>query len=241
MGGLLKGEALEEGGSITSSVTTSGGQCGGQNCGMYAISAGKVSGDSAPGPCGSSQADPFTGNVDMSHSYGLFQDTPACEGTFLMPSVPPGYTCTGTGNDGYGGSASLPFSTSDKTFYCESATGNGVQDLTGKTVKGVINAITDTSDPYYKLSIFNPAYNLYVHLGHSLPVEYQQANQGVPSSCSSTEQFYKTIAYWLNGDASTSCSIPSGGGQGGNLQYIQTCISNYETIYGKSWPYPKPI
>ena len=42
-----------------------------------------MSGDSPPGPCGSSSTDPATGEVDYSHSYGLFQDTPACEGTFL--------------------------------------------------------------------------------------------------------------------------------------------------------------
>jgi hypothetical protein len=241
MGALLKGEVLEESGSFANVVTTSTGQCGGQNCGMIAISAGSVSGDSSPGPCGSSKTDPFTGQVDMSHSYGLFQDTPACEGTFLMSALPSGYTCTGTSDDGYGGSATLPFSASDKTFYCESATGNGVPNLSGQTVKGVIDAITDTSDPYYKLSIFNPAYNLFVHLGYSLKNEYEQANQGVPASCSTNEKFYKALAYWLNGDLSTACSIPGGGGQGGNLQYIQSCISNYQTIYGKTWPYPQPM
>ena len=238
IGGLLKGEALQEGGSITSAVSTTG-ECGGQNCGMIAISAGSVSGDSAPGPCGSSAVDPFTNQVDMSHSYGLFQDTPACEGTFIMASLPAGYTCTGTGNDGYGGDATLPFSASDQTFYCESATGNGLMNLTGATVKGVINAITNSSDPYYKLSIFNPAYNLFVHLGYSLNNEYLQANMGT-TGCTEYQMMYKAVAYWLNGDTSTDCSVPSGGGQGGNLQYIQTAISNYKMIYGKSWPYPQP-
>jgi hypothetical protein len=240
IGGLLKGEAIDEGGQITSSVTTDTGMCGGQNCGMIAISAGKPSGDDVPGPCGSSSTDPFTGQVDYSHSYGLFQDTPACEGTFILSALPSGYTCTGTGNDGYGGPATLPFTTSDTTFYCESATGNGVQNLSGQTVSGVIDAITNTSDPYYRLSVFNPAYNLYVHLGYSLKNEYQQANQG-SSGCTEYQMMYKAVAYWLNGDMSSDCSVPSGGGQGGNLQYIQGAISNYEMIYGQSWPYPQPM
>jgi hypothetical protein len=119
--------------------------------------------------------------------------------------------------------------------------GNGVMNLTGQMAKGAINAITDSTDPYYKLSIFNPAYYFFVHLGYSLPNEYKQANMGVPSSCSSFTMMYKAIAYWLNGDASMDCSIPSGGGQGGNLQYIQACIANYQMIYGKKWPYPMPM
>ena len=240
IGGLLKGEALEEGGSFMSSQGS--GNCGGQNCGMWAISEGAASGDSAPGPCGSQAIDPITKQVDYSHSYGLFQDTPACEGTFIMSALPSGYTCTGTGTIGYSGSSNtLPFSPSDTYFYCESATGNGVTNLTGTNVTGVINAITNSSDPYYKLSIFNPAYNLFVHLGYSLKNEYQQANVGVPSSCSSYEMMYKAVAYWLNGDQSSDCSIPSGGGQGGNLQYIRGAISNYEMIYGTTWPYPMPM
>jgi hypothetical protein len=239
IGGFLKGEALDEAGSITSVVTTSN-MCGGQNCGMIAISEGTISGDNAPGPCGSNAVDPFTMQVDMSHSYGLFQDTPACEGTFIMPALPPGYTCTPTGNIGYGGSANLPFSTSDNTFYCESATGNGVTSLTGTMVAGVINAITNPSDPYYKLSVFNPAYNLFVHLGYSLKTTYQGTAARVPG-CTEYQTMYKTIAGWLNGDSSTTCSIPSGGGQGGNLQYILSAISNYEMMYAKPWPYPMPM
>jgi hypothetical protein len=239
VGGLLKGEALEESGSFTSSESSSG--CGGQNCGMWAISEGAASGDSAPGPCGSSAIDPFTGQVDYSHSYGLFQDTPACEGTFIMSALPSGYTCTGTGTIGYSGSSNaLPFSPSDTYFYCESATGNGVTNLTGTTVQGVINAITNPSDPYYKLSIFNPAYNLFVHLGYSLKNTYQETNARV-AGCTEYQMMYKTVAGWLNGDSGTTCSIPSGGGQGGNLQYIQGCISNYERMYGTTWPYPTPM
>jgi hypothetical protein len=95
MGQLLKSQAYNESG-ITPLVTTNDNTCGGQNCGIWAISAGSVSGDDPPGPCGSSAKDPFTGQVDYSHSYGLFQDTPACEGTFLQPTLPAGYSCTPT-------------------------------------------------------------------------------------------------------------------------------------------------
>src|SRR5262245_13662243 len=84
MARMLKAQAMNESG-ITPTITTNDGMCGGQNCGPWAISAGASSGDSAPGPCGSSTTDPITGTVDYSHSYGLFQSTPACEGTFLTP------------------------------------------------------------------------------------------------------------------------------------------------------------
>jgi hypothetical protein len=228
---LLKGEALEEGGTIVSSVDTNiqNNPCGGQNCGMIAISAGSVSGDQPPGPCGVSSSDPFTNSTDYSHSYGLFQDTPACEGTFLMPSLPPGYTCTGTTTNDL-----VPFSASQKTFYCETATSQGVTDLNGNTVKGYINAITDSSDPYYKLSVFNPAYNLFVHLGHSLPIEFQQANANT-SGCSTYQQFYNTLAYWLVGNPINSCTL-----SGSGLKYVQNTINYYKQVYGKAWPYPAP-
>jgi hypothetical protein len=230
VGQLLKGEALEEGGTIVSSVTTDlqNSPCGGQNCGMISISGGSVSGDSPPGPCGVTAKDPFTNTTDYSHSYGLFQDTPACEGTFLMPNLPSGYSCTGTTTNDL-----VPFSSSQKAFYCETATSQGVQDLSGNTVKGYINAITEPNDPYYKLSIFNPAYNLFVHLTHSLPIEYQQANQGL--NCTNYQQMYNTLAYWLVGNPITSCKLS---GQG--LKYVQDTIGYYKQIYGKAWPYPAP-
>jgi hypothetical protein len=230
-GQLLKGEALEEGGTIVSSITTDikNNPCGGQNCGMIAISAGSVSGDQPPGPCGVSMTDPFTSSTDYSHSYGLFQDTPACEGTFLMPSLPPGYTCTGTTTNDL-----VPFMSTQKTFYCETATSQGVMDLSGNTVKGYINAITDSTDPYYKLSIFNPAYNLFVHLGWSLPIEFKQANAST-TGCTNYQQFYNTLAYWLVGNPISSCAL-----SGSGLKYVQNTISYYQQIYGKPWPYPAP-
>jgi hypothetical protein len=228
---LLKGEALSEGGTFLSSINTdlANNPCGGQNCGMIAISGGSVSGDSPPGPCGVNAADPFTSTTDYSHSYGLFQDTPACEGTFLMPSLPSGYTCTGTTTNDL-----VPFMTNQKAFYCETATSQGVMDLNGNTVKGYINAIADSTDPYFKLSIFNPAYNLFVHLGHSLPLEYTAANAGT-SGCTPYEQFYNTLAYWLVGNPITACKLS---GQG--LTYVNGAIGNYQQIYGKAWPYPMP-
>jgi hypothetical protein len=231
IGELLKGEALQEGGNIVSSVDTDiqNNPCGGQNCGMIAISAGSVSGDQPPGPCGVSATDPFTGTTDYSHSYGLFQDTPACEGTFLMPTLPAGYTCTGTTTNNL-----VPFMANQKAFYCETATSEGVMDLNGNTVKGYINAITESSDPYYKLSIFNPAYNLFVHLGYSLPIEYMQANANT-SGCSTYQEFYNTLAYWLVGNPINSCQLS---GQG--LDYVNNVISNYQQVYGKAWPYPGP-
>jgi hypothetical protein len=196
---------------------------------MIAISAGSVSGDSPPGPCGVSASDPFTKSTDYSHSYGLFQDTPACEGTFLMPSLPSGYTCTATTTNDL-----VPFNAKGKTFYCETATSQGVTDLEGNTVKGYINAITDASDPYYKLSIFNPAYNLYVHLAHSLQIEFTQANAST-TGCTKYEQFYNALAYWLVGNPISSCKL-----SGSGLKYMQSTVGYYQQIYGKAWPYPAP-
>jgi hypothetical protein len=228
---LLKGEAITEGGTIVSSVDTdiANNPCGGQNCGMIAISGGEVSGDHAPGPCGVDATDPFTGMTDYSHSYGLFQDTPACEGTFLLPTLPSGYTCTGTTTNDL-----VPFSTTQTAFYCETATSQGVTDLNGNMVSGYIDAVMDTSDPYYKLSIFNPAYNLFVHLGSSLPIEFQQANASV-SGCTNYQQFYNMLAYWLVGNPITSCKL-----SGMGLDYVNTTIANYETVYGQPWPYDAP-
>ena len=247
-GKLLKAEVLTEAGQFNSTINNStSGPCGGQNCGMWSISAGSVSGDSAPGPCGSSATDPLTGQADYSHSYGLFQDTPACEGTFLLPSLPSGYTCTGTGKNEYSNSTQLPFSASDKYFYCESATGNGVPNLTGTTVKGVIDAVTDPADPNYPLSVFNPAYNLFVHIGYTLANEYATANQGL-TGCTPYQLFYNVMAYWLTGNVTGTCALaaPSGGCGGSNNEnnngycYVETTLQNYKAIYGTAWPYAFP-
>lgn len=226
-GQLLKAQAYNESG-ISPQITTNDNTCGGQNCGIWAISAGSVSGDSPPGPCGSSTKDPATGQVDYSHSYGLFQDTPACEGTFLQPSLPSGYTCTATTT-----ADNMPFGSSI-TFYCESATSLGVSTPSG-TKKGYINAVQDPSDPLYATSIFNPAYQLYVYLDYSWGINFQQANAQA-SGCTEIQQWYLSLAYWLTGNATTSCTL-----SGSGLQYVQTAINDYETVlYNKTWPYPAP-
>ena len=218
-GQLLKSQAYNESG-ITPVVTTSTGMCGGQNCGIWAISAGSISGDSPPGPCGSSSTDAFTGQEDYSHSYGLFQSTPACEGTFQQKSLPAGYTCTPTTTADV-----IPFSSSI-TFYCESAT---------SAMGGYINAVQDKNDPLYATSIFNPAYQLYVYFDYSWAINFQQANAGA-SGCTQMQQWYLSLAYWLTGNATSSCTL-----SGAGLQYVQTAISDYETVlYNKTWPYPAP-
>jgi hypothetical protein len=226
-GQLLKSQSYNESG-ITPLVTTNDDTCGGQNCGPIAISAGSISGDSPPGPCGSSAVDPATGMVDYSHSYGLFQETPACEGTFLLPALPSGYSCTGTTE-----ANNIPFDASI-TFYCESATSIGAMTPTG-TAKGYIDAVQDPSSPLYATSIFNPAYQLYVYLTHAWPETLMEANAQV-SGCTEQEQWYLGLAYWLTGDATTTCT-PTGDG----LQYVQTILMDYETVlYNKTWPYPGP-
>jgi len=227
MGQLLKSQAYNESG-ISPSISTNDSTCGGQNCGIWAISAGSVSGDSPPGPCGSSSKDPFTGQVDYSHSYGLFQDTPACEGTFLQPTLPSGYTCTATTT-----ADNIPFGSSI-TFYCESATSLGVSTPSG-TKKGYINAVQDPKDPLYATSIFNPAYQLYVYLDYSWAINFQEANAQA-TGCTQMQQWYLSLAYWLTGNATTSCKL-----SGDGLQYVQTAITDYQTVlYNKTWPYPGP-
>jgi hypothetical protein len=226
-GQLLKAQAYNESG-ISPLVTTNDGTCGGQNCGIWAISAGSVSGDDPPGPCGSSSKDPLTGQVDYSHSYGLFQDTPACEGTFLQKTLPSGYTCTPTTE-----ADNIPFD-AGITFYCESATSLGVSTPTG-TNKGYINAVQDPKDPLYATSIFNPAYQLYVYLDYTWAINFEQANAGA-KGCTQTQQWYLSLAYWLTGNATTSCTLTGDG-----LAYVKTAITDYQTVlYNKTWPYPAP-
>jgi hypothetical protein len=239
VGQLLKGQAKQEGGAIIGTVDTNTNDCGGLNCGMWAISAGKVSGDTAPtGVCGVAQTDPVTGaKQDNSHSYALFQDTPGCEGTFLVnPADVPksGYMIVGTGTADV-----IPWNMTQKVFYAESETSIGVMNLTGQTVSGIIDAVMDPTDTWYGRSIFNPAYNMFVHMGYSFKYQYQQA-QGTSTGCDKYQMMFKTIAYWLNGDISNDCKVPPGGAQGGNLKYVQDAINYYKTMYGKAWPYEMP-
>jgi hypothetical protein len=223
-GKLLKSQAYNESG-ITPVVTTNDNTCGGQNCGNWAISAGSVSGDSPPGPCGSSASDKFTGMVDYSHSYGLFQSTPACDGVFaLTKTLPTGDTCTGTTE-----ANNIPFGTSID-FYCESETSNAYGSY--------IDAVQDTTSPLYALSAFNPAYQIYVYFAQWAS-NFQQANASA-SGCTMIEQWYLTLAYWLTGDASTSCTLSDQTGSGGGQDYVLTIIQDYDMLYNATWPYPSP-
>jgi hypothetical protein len=227
-GQLLKSQAYNESG-IAPKITTKDGKCGGQNCGPFAISAGKISGDAPPGPCGSKKIDPATGSVDYSHSYGLFQDTPACEGTFLQTTLPSGDTCTATTEVD-----NIPFSSSI-TFYCESKTSLGVSTPSGE-VKGYINAVQDTSSPLYATSIFNPAYQLYVYLDHSWGINFSQANSKA-TGCTEVQEWYLSLAYWLTGHVVDTCTL----GKSPGRNYVETAINDYETVlYKTTWPYPGP-
>jgi hypothetical protein len=244
IGQLLKGEVISEAGQFNSTMQSN---CGGQNCGMWAISEGSASGDMAPGPCGATTTDPFTMSVDYSHSYGLFQDTPACEGTFIQPALPSGYTCTATTTIGYSGATkSLPFSASDNYFYCESATGNGVMDLNNNMVKGVINAVTNPMDPQYKLSVFNPAYYFFIHLVYTLNAEYYQATPNT-MNCAVHDRVYADIGYWLNGDPSKNCGVPNDDGTSGQnggqseYSYIQDVINNWNAMSSTKFAGPAPM
>jgi hypothetical protein len=245
MAELMKGQAYQEAGQIGPPLaTTNLKMCGGENCGMWSISSGKASGDSSPGGvCGITTNDPnpaiMPPQQDWSHSYALLQDSPGCEGTFLVPfsEVPKsGYMMVGTGS---GTTDVVPFSTTQKVFYSEAETSMGVKDVSGKMVSGVIDAVMDPTDPWYGRSIFNAAYNLFVHMGYTFYYEYQQA-QGTSTGCDPYQKMYKTVAYWLNGDVSNDCNVPPGGAQGGDLNYVNSALSYYQQMYGKPWPYEAP-
>jgi hypothetical protein len=221
MGQLLKAQALNESGIIPSiELSTDPNSCGGQNCGIYAISAGSVSGDGPPGPCGA--------NPDYSHSYGIFQSTPACEGTFIFP-LPAGQTCTNTGS-----ANDIPFSQGTDRWYCETAVSNGVQRLDGAMVTGAINGVQTTTNPDYATSVFNPAYQLFVYISFSWKYNFMAANAKA-SNCSQQQQWYLSLAFWLTGSATTSCTL-SGSGD----RYVQSALQNYKSLYGGTWPYPYP-
>jgi hypothetical protein len=226
---LLKAQALNESGITPSIAASSKSACGGQNCGPWAISAGSVSGDSPPGPCGVSSTDPATGTADYSHSYGLFQSTPACEGTFLTPTLPAGVTCTGTTKID-----DIPFAVGVDRFYCESATSLGVTDLEGKQAKGYINAWQTTTSPLYATSVFNPAYQIYMYVTYTWKYNFEAAN-AMAKGCSVYQQWYLSLAFWLTGNPTKTCTL-----SGAGLQYVKDALANYQTLYGKAWPYPGP-
>lgn len=227
---LFKSQAMQESG-LTPSIepSTSGNACGGQNCGQWAISAGAVSGDSPPGPCGSSATDPATGTKDYSHSYGLFQSTPACEGTFLTAALPTGVTCTGTTTVD-----DIPFASGTNRFYCESATSIGVTDLEGHNAQGFINAWQDKTSALYATSVFNPAYQIYMYVSYTWKFNFIAANAKA-TGCTTYQQWYLALAFWLTGNATTTCTT-----SGAGLSYVNGVLSNYKTLYGQNWPNPAP-
>src|SRR5208282_1668523 len=103
------------------------------------------------------------------------------------------------------------------------------------TKKGYINAVQTTTDPLYAMSIFNPAYQLYVYFDHTWALNFQAAN-ATATGCTVQQQWYLSLAYWLTGNATTSCTLTGDG-----LSYVQTAITDYETVlYDKTWPYPAP-
>jgi hypothetical protein len=224
-GRLLKAQADQESGLVPQIGTTTAieNMCGGQNCGPWAISAGSISGDPAGGPCG------VASDADWSHSFGLWQSTPACEGTFLQPTLPSGDACTHTLHVN-----NIPFGSS-VTFYCETQTVDGVMTPTG-TNKGYINAVQATTSPLYATSIFNPAYQAYVYIDYSWEINFAAANM-TATGCTEMQQWYLSLAYWNTGDVTTTCTPESGDG---GLAYVQGVLSNYQSLYGSAWPYPGP-
>jgi hypothetical protein len=225
-GQLLKSQAYNESGLAP--VITTGDTCGPQNCGIWAISAGSIQGEIPPGPCGSSATDPFTGQVDYSHAYGLFQEFPACDGTFVRSSLPSGYTCTGTST-----ADNIPFD-GGVTFYCESAIALGVSTPRGK-VQGYINAVQNRADPLYATSVFNPAYQIYVYLDYEWAINFADAN-ATATGCTEIQQWYLSLAYWLTGNATNTCSL-----SGAGLNYVKNVINTYQTVlYNTTWPHPGP-
>jgi hypothetical protein len=219
MGQMLKAQAINES-SIVTQVTTNDGTCGGQNCGVYAISAGASSGDGPGGPCGMAP--------NYSHSYGIFQSTPACEGTYVTP-LPAGQTCTNTGTVD-----NIPFGLGVDRWYCETVPMNGVRRLDGVMVKGAINAVQTASSPYYATSVFNPAYQLFVYISFSWKYNFMAANANA-KGCTLQQQWYLSFAYWLTGSATTTCTL-----SGSGLAYVRSAISNYQMLFGRAWPYPGP-
>jgi hypothetical protein len=125
----------------------------------------------------------------------------------------------------------IPFGPSVQ-FYCESATVTG--QMTPNNVKGYINAIQTPTDPYYKTSVFNPAYQLLVYITYSWALNFQQAN-ATATGCTIYQQWYLSLAYWLTGNATTTCTLT-----GDAQSYVQNALANYQMLYGKPWPYPGP-
>ena len=213
-GQILKAQMMAESG-INPLYSPGTYNCGGMNCGPWAISAGSISGDSAPGPCGSSSTDPFTGVVDYSHSYGLFQSTPACDGVFSLTTSLSGHTCTPTTK-----ADMIPFGSS-VYFYCESKTSKSGH---------YIDATQDQTSSLYAKSVFNPAYQVYVYFAQ-WQNNFKQANSKA-TGCTMIQQWYLTLAYWLTGSPQSSCTLSSG------VNYVTNIINDYQNrLYDTAWPF----
>jgi hypothetical protein len=109
-----------------------------------------------------------------------------------------------------------------------------VQRLDGVTVQGAINAVQSKSSPYYATSVFNPAYQLYAYITFSWKYNFEAANANA-TGCSTYQQWYLSLAYWLTGSATTTCTL-----SGAGLNYVNAALGNYKTPFGKTWPYPGP-
>jgi hypothetical protein len=214
-GKLTKAQASAESG-LAAKISPNA--CGGQNCGIWAISAGSITGDAPPGPCGSNSVDPFTGQVDYSHSYGLFQDTPACDGAFGLTNSLGGNTCTATTM-----ADDVPFG-KNVSFYCESATSQ--QGL-------YIDAVEDTTSPLYAKSVFNPAYQIYTF--YSEWSALSQRGNANATGCTTAQTWYLAMAAWNTGGASNSCTL-----SGNGANYVQGVVGGYQGLFNKTWPYPFP-
>jgi hypothetical protein len=165
---------------------------------------------------------------NYSHSYGIFQSTPACEGTYVTP-LPAGQTCTNTGTVD-----NIPFGLDVDRWYCETVPMNGVTRLDGVVVKGAINAVQTTSSPYYATSVFNSAYQLFVYITFSWKYNFMAANANA-KGCTAQQQWYLSLAYWLTGSATATCTL-----SGSGLAYVRSAMSNYQMLFGSAWPYPGP-
>ena len=181
-----------------------------------------------PGPCGSSSKDPFTGQVDYSHSYGLFQDTPACEGTFLQPTLPAGIHVHADD-----GRPTTSRSAPAITFYCESATSLGVSTPSGN-VKGYINAVQDKTGPALRDVDLQPRLRALrlpgLHVGNQLPAG-QRGRQRLHAD-TAVVPVARVLAHGQRDQQLHAL--------GSGLQYVQTAITDYEMLYNKTWPYPGP-
>ena len=74
-----------------------------------------------------------------------------------------------------------------------------------------------------------------MYIDYTWKYNFADANSAA-TGCSIYQQWYLSLAYWLNGaPANKSCTL-----SGAGLSYANDAVSNYKTLYGKAWPYPAP-